>query len=322
MKKFIEVIPIIVLLSLLPIQVVYASTIAPPTSLQIYPASVTAYKDLIKTGDVLILAKYNITYATTPVQTATEAYIVKLLDVTGKIVGATSPFNYYNKGYGDGVVSLYFESGVTWGGNYSLYLEGNPLLTWTGAGRPITSSSITTWEVNKALIENQIIRLADELEVSWQINLLDQTAAGPKLSAYGEAYFTNVIQNLRLIAPNVFRAIVGVPVYREKKATMEYAHQLSKIWDTTEYKEHLDTLANFFGLSTGMFTGIFWMLLTIWVMIATTIAVGSAKPVLPLSILMLMLGNLLGFLSLLVTITLAVGATLLLGYVFFYRGAT
>ena len=122
--------------TLLFVPVVYA--VDNPDNLQITSAQV--YRDLVETGDLLMLAEYNIEYATTPVDSADINFLTRLLQ-SNTTLGTNVPYPFNTEGYGQGAVSIYLSqteteaSGFTdSSGVYSAWpiagltvkLEGNP----------------------------------------------------------------------------------------------------------------------------------------------------------------------------------------------------
>lgn len=173
------------------------------------------YENVLEDGDIGILADYYLDYAVPPTETATEAFLVAFIDTDGATqLGAVAPYTYNDDGYGRGVAWIYFTAAeVTAYGIdsanqalHSIWFMGNPTLSWVG-DPPKTVVGIDYWATSadpSTLIALRVLYYADALELAWGVTLLQATSLGTKLADAGEAYFTNAILNLRLMAPSCF----------------------------------------------------------------------------------------------------------------------
>lgn len=197
------------------------------------PPSVNAayvYQDCLEDGDIGVLVDYYLDYAVSPNETATEAYIVAFIDTDGLTqLKSSAPYTFQDSGYGRGLVWIYFSAAeataydlssanVT---EYKIWFMGNPTLAWTDAlGNPTvppkTIASIDQWNttgVTATLLALRILYYADQLELIWSLDLIGETAIGSRLTTLGSGYFTNVIPDLRLIAPACFSDTETDPSY-------------------------------------------------------------------------------------------------------------
>jgi hypothetical protein len=182
-----------------------------PDSVNIH--DITVYNSLIETDDFLVIAPYTISYATAPSSSIDKTFLFELLGVDGSsIIGQNLAYSYYNSGYGQGLVSFYFSANVSpaWGLSYNIKVLENPALFtaptyWT---LPIASSSYSAYTsnqtANRALLQNNIVTLAQKLTTAWSISLTEQGGSGIILSSYGEAYFRNAIYGLQNMCPDLF----------------------------------------------------------------------------------------------------------------------
>lgn len=301
-----------------------AYAIEDPTSISL-TTPIQVYHNLLETGDTLFIVKYNVVYPVegNPDEKISEAYLGILLDESDEQVGATSPYAFWNEGYGYGIFSLYFSSGeVTWEEDYKIQLVGNPGLSWDG-DPPIVIATSLNWNSTNSGLGNYVLTLADELEVAWDINLVETTSSGIKLSStYGEAYFTTAIPNLRLVAPEVFATSMEVPQFVVEEHPRIYMEQLLDRWVGTEYDEAFTDLATYFSLPRAVLTGGFFFILAIVGSFLIMRSTHTAKPLPLFIIILLILGALSGFLSALVPILMAVGTAIFIGYILFYRTST
>ena len=199
-----------------------AFAIANPDTLQI--DAVYVYRNLKEYGDQLYLIEYYCHYASIPTETVTTAFAVNLYDIDGvTVLGADSPYAYYRKGYDIGYASIYFTaaqaSSLTWGAAYTVKMEGviPPFVvspSSTAKTIDYWSTNTSPWEGHKELAA-RIIYSAYILNSSWSITsaqyLTQETTAGTKLSTYGEAYFTNVIANAKIMASQAFYSYAATP---------------------------------------------------------------------------------------------------------------
>lgn len=168
------------------------------------------YRHCLEEDDLLAFARYNVPYASPPDETIAQAYIGRLL-VGSTEYARVSPYSYYNSGYGYGAFSMYLDaaSAPTWGSSCNVSLEGSPTLDWSPSTPSVVTSSMnwratTGTTATRALMYAHIIAYAEELSDYWSVALTTSTAEGTVLSTYGEAYFTNVVPELRTICPNLF----------------------------------------------------------------------------------------------------------------------
>jgi hypothetical protein len=176
--------------------------------------SVDIYRHVLETDDQLVVMNYNVPYATPPAETIDETFIARYMNGATEIANDTA-YAYYNGGYGFGIVTMYVSAtdAPAWGGAYTMKFMGNPGLTWGGSGTPPVVSSITlSWHATttatatSSLLGANILSWATTLSNYWSVALTTSTAGGERLSSYGETYFTNSIDNLRTICPQIFAA--------------------------------------------------------------------------------------------------------------------
>lgn len=197
------------------------------------PPSVNAvyvYEDLLEDGDVGVLIDYYLDYAVTPSETATEAYLGVFVDTDGTTqLKSVAPYTFVDSGYGRGLIWIYFDATevTTYSIDsanealYDIWLCGNPTIAsgWVG-DPPKTTASIDQWYTTgdpAVLLALQVLYYADLLELIWAggIDLIETTALGSRLTATGENYFENVIENLRLMAPSAFSAGTIDPTWED-----------------------------------------------------------------------------------------------------------
>ncbi len=186
--------------------------------------NVYVYEDCMETGDIGVLVDFNIEYAISPTvadpnDTVTNAYLVVFVDTDGTTqLRAVSPYTYQDSGYGRNLAWIYFTAAevttlsidVADEALYRVWLTGNPTLPsgWTG-DPPKVVGTIGYWQtsgVTATLLAQLVRTYADSLELIWGggVDLIEATAIGNRLTVDGEELFTNIIPNLRTIAPAAF----------------------------------------------------------------------------------------------------------------------
>jgi len=291
-----------------------------PTAKQVYPP-VEFYRNLLVTGDTLVIGRYNLSYTVVPTEAATQAYLLELVDSTGNVTIVTQPVNFYNKGYSDGAFSMYLPSGVTWGGAYTIRIQGNPTLAWTGV-IPLIDMADFTWNTSNSGIGTKVLTYASLLETSWGAvvwDLVTPYSTGNKLTTLGSSYFTQVIPNLRTIAPEVFPISEQSPQFQRTTHTLAFETELLGIWDLTAYDTYFTNLSAYIETSAGVLKLIVFAILffaVVWVVIGATHTAWSI-PILTTPTVYF--GNVSGLLPLGLTM-LYTSCYILLGvFVFFYK---
>lgn len=181
------------------------------------PAINAVYCYTFDDGKVGCLMDYTLEYAATPTETATASFFGAFIDTDNTTqLKAAAPYAYDTKGYGRGVIWIPFTStevtdlSIDSGSvaDYRLWMVGNPALTWTpGPSPPKTIGNIDIWttagNVN-LMLALRILSEAQILEDAWSVDMVESTSEGNKLTTNGEAYFINVIANVRNLAPTAF----------------------------------------------------------------------------------------------------------------------
>jgi len=298
--------------------------------------SVYAYQHCLEDDDQLYIVDYTVSYddgnpATddNPDENVTEAYIIRLMDGVAEL-GSTTPYAYYDEGYGRGIASIYFTAaevvsgGITWEGAYTMELTGNPTLTWVG-DPPSTSvgtfdlwSSSTSQGATEAELGARVLYFADMLALAWSVDLIESSGLGSWLTSYGEDYFTNSIENLQTICPNIFSAGLVNPVYPERDThAPTYATALRGAIVGTPLD--LSAVASIAGLPTIWFTTFIFIGIMAVAAFGIGKASGSMKPAVIVLASLVPVGVLIGWLDLVVAILMGFAAIVAVAYVFFFE---
>lgn len=210
------------------------------------PPSINAvyvFEDLLETDDVGVLIDYYLDYdldpdedpdiVDIPDETVTEAYLAIFIDTDGSTqLKSVAPYTFVNSGYGRGLVWIYFSAAEVTEysidsaneDDYRIWLTGNPTLDWAG-DPPKTISTIDQWNTTgdqAVLLALRVLYYADQLELLWELDMVESTALGNRLTSTGEEYFENVIQYLRQMAPACFSSAMIEPDVEDLDYTTEF----------------------------------------------------------------------------------------------------
>lgn len=303
--------------------------IADPDSMSV--DEVYVYRNCRETGDQVYLITYTITYSSPPTESVTEAFLCRLLDGSTEL-RAVAPFTYHENGYGTGVVAIYFsaEDAPAWEGSYTMELTGNPALSWPGDPPSDTDSSFDLWQNNElaithVVLSSRIIDLATELEADWSVDMVQQNSETGEytLTMHGEAYFSGAVPYLTDIAPFVFDdlipPVVVEPEIEDPDTSSAYADSLESGISGTLFD--LTPLADEFGVGRGPLTAMLYYGIVLFGLILLSIKMKSQKPLMMLSIPLVILGAFVGV-PLIATILAAFAAIAFVAYSIFYKPST
>jgi hypothetical protein len=200
-----------------------AQAVDVPDTLTISEAQVT--EDNYETGDQLYIIPFEIGFCNTSDYTASDLFIIRLLD-DGVEIASGTPYSFYNNGFSSGCIGFYFSALdadlPTWAtANLSVEIISNPVATWNGT-TPYISSNSFNWASSASYVAIKIRSLAQQFENEWSIDLIEPVNGINQLTDYGEAYFDSTIPNLRVIASILFVSSTKLPVYSETDNNTTY----------------------------------------------------------------------------------------------------
>ncbi len=236
---------------------------------------VDGYTGMLEAGDLLVLAEYDIPYATIPSDfNAGESFILNLKTSAGTIVGTHTPYPFNESGYNRGVVSIYLAAaqvtaaGFTWpfsDDGMTVQLVGNPTIfapqptssVITLAGGQFQSTSMA--DVNESALETEILSVATTLQQQWQVTLLDGSSL---LNDSGTQYFTLAIPGLRNMVDRVFAISTESPLIPTPiTGTGSYASDVTDRYSGNAVADTpFDSLATDTGIDSQVWKGILFML--------------------------------------------------------------
>lgn len=228
---------------------VYADTANPDTPPGPTIDNLNIYRNLLETGDMLIIVYANIPYAVPPDTPVTQTFIWRLIDEDGVTeLGSTVGYAYNDDGYGYNVYSLYFTKaefdalGMVYGGGetYTMRLSGNPAVFDTPPVYNFTInagnySALTDRADVQAELAARILTIAADLDNKWglALSLLTQNETATVLSAKGEAFFRGAIHGLQAMAPTVFSVVIRVIDIDPRVWDPEYSENVTGQWTGT-----------------------------------------------------------------------------------------
>jgi hypothetical protein len=196
------------------------------------------WRNILETGDVLLMLVENTPYATTPTGfTYGEAYIWRWMNGTTEL-GQALGYDYNASGYGYNVIGFYLAAAdaPTWAGVYTLTLSGTPA-AFTSPPEysypiPLSSYSILTDQDEvQADIALTVIDIADSMRSWWGLtaaeSLIEEAETGTVLSSQGESFFRGAIYGLQGMAPAAFSLTISNFTITERTWDTEYTTNLT-----------------------------------------------------------------------------------------------
>lgn len=253
MKKRIKIL-LISLLTGLTLAGVFSSPVLAmdePESVTLY--NIEIFKDLIVTGDFLAIVPYNIPFTTQPPNNINETFIFSLLSPDASTEnGSVLAYPRYTGGYGKGIVSFYFESGMAWDAAYIFRVQENPAFyatpqKWNFSIGPSQYSS----DVDQSQgLRAKILDSASELTNEWVVDLLTNSDSGQTvLSTYGELYYINAVPGLQTMSPSLFAVQIESPDYTQRSWSDTFAQSLRTKYAGTILADFMTGYAGLFDMS-------------------------------------------------------------------------
>ena len=196
---------------------------------------------------------------TTSIETITNTYNIRLMDGATEVI-SIAPYSYYNRGFSRGLAWMYFSAaevitkGLTWGGAYSMRLDGNPSALWSDLTIPTATpkadfywKTSTTLGVTKLLLTADIRTESVAITSSWDnpSYILYSTTVAGKLSTNGETYFSTVIPNLSVLAPDLFTSTtLSMDIITPMATKNKYANEIGSAFQGTKYEIGTATFTN------------------------------------------------------------------------------
>lgn len=303
------------------------AAIASPATLSI--DQVEVYRNALELLDQLYIFTYTIEYAVNPTEgNARELFIVRLMNGAVEL-GSVQCSDYFDDGYDKHIVSLYFDaaSAPAWNGAYTIYIQGQPTLTWVAGDPPQTfTNTIQLWYDGTTILATsdrlttRLRVIGRDLETDWggTTDLVETISTGVVVTADGETFFAGEINRLRTICPDLFGESMVAIEYTEETYTQTYATTLQNRLLGTKF-DFTDAAASF-NMSRIWFSTIVWMLIVVVpILIYMKIATNSYKLTMLVASFLIPIGALAGFVPLLFAVGMAFLLSLIPAYSFFYQ---
>lgn len=228
--------------------------------------SIDAYRNILETGDFLIVIYENTPYSTTPTDYSyPEAFVWRWFDTDGTTeLAQSSGYVYQDNGYGYNVISFYLDvdDAPTWGEPYNFTLSGTPsafstVPTYTFSMDSGDYSSLTTSSEVKGAIADHILELATSLDTVWSLDpsysLISEEDIDTRLSVYGQRFFRGAIYGIQAIAPSLFTLRIENIPDSYKTHTDEYIAELGGQHTGTYIQDSIDAGKNLLDVDYNLF---------------------------------------------------------------------
>jgi len=215
---------------------------------------ITGYEDVVESGDLLILAPYEITIpGGTPSVAAANEYQFIFRDGTSwyQVSQPVSTSDNGNKGYEKGLSAFYFTAaqvrsyGLTFNspGTYTVELD-------SVNGIQNTTSTNIVWRSNANTdLTADLSAIAADLEQAWVIDLIQDG----RLTSLGQSYFTDVLPSLSRMIPD----FMALSVDRASPVLITHATDASDdkaaFWDGTVAADGFTAFGLDFGMTSMQF---------------------------------------------------------------------
>jgi hypothetical protein len=336
-QKLLRILAVTLILSILLLGVispVYAISSTPDI---LHINQCDAYQYLKESGDMGFFIDFTITYPATPVEPISDTYVVKLMNTDGTTeITSTIPYAFFNNGYNRGVSFVYLTAGevttlgISYGDALVIRLDGNPAASWDGAvpSAPIFTLANTNWSTastqgqTRLVVEAKIRSLASGLQTSWNdpnFIMITNYASGSVLTTNGESYFSVVIPDIGIIAPNVLSSIEVAPEYIDRQYTDTNEQNIQTGIAGTALD--MTNLANVIypGLDPIVITSILALVVIVFIAMKTRDATQNYKPIVLVTIPVIVILTKLGWISMMLMVLLVFLSGVLIFYTFFYE---
>ena len=268
---------------------VYADTADPDSTPTIQ--SFNVYRNVLETGDWLLVIYVNIPYSTLPSTPVTSTFIWRMIDIDGVTeLGDTVGYAYNDDGYGYNVYSMYWTAaevianGMVWNTAYTVKLSGNPAVfdtpptyNYTIAAGDYSTLTITT-DVQVEL-GARILAIAADLDNKWGVpvvpSLLTQAEAGTVLSLTGEAFFRGAIFGIQALAPTIFSVIIRNLNIIDRTWTDNYSGNIVTQWAGTWIETSVEAGKALFGTDYDLLSIIMLLAMSVGLLIGNIMLTGD-----------------------------------------------
>lgn len=248
---------------------------------------INIYRNVLETGDQLMIIYANIPYDPLPDTPVTQTFTWRLMD-GGIELGSTLGTDYNDDGYGYNIYSMYWTAaevianGMVWGDvTYQARLSGNPVVFDTP---PVYNfnlnagmyTALTVQSDVQAAIAALVLTTSADLDNKWGLtaanSLLTENETATVLSVFGESFWRGAVNGLQAMSPTIFSVIVTAIDLDERTWDTEYSENVTTQWAGTWIETATTAGGVLFGtdydflsllLLLGMCGGIMWLNLSL-----------------------------------------------------------
>jgi len=321
---------ILISLLLLLLLAVPVFAISNPNSISLNTSKV--FQNIFVNGDVLFIGEHNVDYATSPNESADEAFQFQMKSADDTTIIRTKGITDYQWS----LTSHYFtpsqvtSSNITWGSLYVTRIIGDPILFpvpvegTTQATKTLTS---TDWNIDGSITSKELLRLyllqvARRIENDSGQTLLFSDYNGNKvLNSTGRAIFLAALPNIDTVIPTLFQTFASNPNFNSVSinSTFEDATVLSSNMGT-KIENAFEGIGNFFGISKEMAAGSWLMLFALTIASIVFLNTGNTTGAIILTIPIIVTGAFLGAIPIAFLFTFGFLAVTYAAYFFWLRG--
>lgn len=250
---------ILTLLGSLAIMSLLLGTVIPVLATEPEPESVSLseiliFNSLLVDNDFLAVVPYDISFDTEPEANIDDTYIFRIISPDGTTDnGTVLATPAYNGGYGPGIVSFYFESGMAFDEAYIFRVQQNPAYYISPQFWDFTigDNNYSADSDQAAALKAKIIDVAIDLTPSYEVQLLSRSESGAMvLSTYGELYFLDAIPGLQNMCPQLFSVQLESPDYTKRSWSHTFADALLTKYSGTFIYDFMTGFAGLFSMET------------------------------------------------------------------------
>ena len=298
--------------------------------------SALAYSGVLESGDMVVIVRYDIDYASIPTEVVSETFVGRFMRGTSEL-NATEILNFQNGGYGQGIFSFYFtasdmttqsiEYGDTNNEGYTVVLQGKP----TAFAVPPTVNSVTiTYRnsaITKQILNSDTIQLARVLQDDsiWSgngIQLIDFATGRQVLTTDGQSYFGQAVPNMQIMVPDLFGSSVTGITPNERDFTFSERDRLQSFWDGRGIDDSFQAGADLFDTSKLTFTTVALALpLIVGIIVFGTAISGSPEFGIATAALTVPMVTRIGLMSMTFAFVVGLLCAVALGFAYFLRRA-
>lgn len=269
-----------IVISAFPAASVYAAD-EQPNTVSLYDIEI--FNSLIVDDDFLAVVPYQISFDTEPSIGIDETYLFRILSPGGsEELGVTTASALFNDGYGLGMVSFYFDSGMTANTSYIFRVQQNPAYYpepdyWDFS---VSESNYSQSDDQAAALKAKIIDASSALSVEFGVSLLTTAESGDTvLSSYGELYYLNAIPGLQYMCPALFSVQLVNPDFTKRSWSYTFANSLQTKYAGTFIEDFMTGFGGLFLIDTypamnalSMFIFLLVIIISVWKFKATVLS--------------------------------------------------